>query len=534
VAACALMVVALARPQWGYQWQELRSEGLSVVVVLDVSLSMNAEDVSPNRMERARREIRDLTSMLAGDRVGLVVFAGGAHAQMPLTVDYGTLDRLARQASPSMLRAQGSDLGAAIDKAVELLGTSEGDQAIVVISDGEDQLGLAGQAAQRAADAGIVIYAMGVGTADGAPIPVSGGGFKMDQSGKMVISRLNEAPLVEIAEIGLGAYVHSVAGIGDMRSIYVDEIRGKLDRTEQGLRRDKIWTERYQWFLGLALLGLVLRQLWGAGVVVLRSVGVVVLFGFGMNTAQAQSTDSLDVLLRSQTENPDDLELAERLGHALFEAGRYDESASVLSSVADRSADQSQRARSRFNAGLAEYHGGQLVTASQDWQRVLQDNPDHASALKNASAVEEEIRRRLQEDPPEDNQDNSPGEDDANNQEDQQSEGTQQDQGSEQESGETSPEGDEANEAQQTAESSSDGSYDPKQTQDADNTDLDSNSGIAQESDPNSDPNESDEGVAATPSSEMSEETAARLLDSVDEGTPRVVINPDSRGGPDW
>ncbi|MFT4979747.1 MAG: Ca-activated chloride channel family protein, partial [Myxococcota bacterium] len=301
--AFACFVVALAQPRWGFRWQELRQEGLSLVVVLDVSRSMDVQDVSPSRLERARREVRDLAGMLAGDRVGLVLSAGGAYAQMPLTLDYEVLDALARQASTDTLRAQGSDLGAAIDKAMELLaGDDQGaDRAILIISDGEDQIGGAVAAAERAAAAGVHIYTVGVGTPDGAPIPMAEGGFKNDRGGQVVISRLDEDALRQLAEVGQGAYVRSVAGDSDMKAIYIDQIRGQLTTAEQGVRRDKIWTERHPIFLAAGLLLIIASLLLRPGPLRLHSAVVALALAMISNPARA---DDLSDLLQQQAEDP--------------------------------------------------------------------------------------------------------------------------------------------------------------------------------------------------------------------------------------
>ena len=183
----SLVVIALAQPQLGFRWKELKQEGLSIVVVLDTSLSMYAEDVSPSRMERAHREIMDLSELLQGDRVGLVLFSGGAYTRMPLTLDYNALRSMARKSNPATLRSQGSDLGAAIREAHTVLGAEgKADRAMIIISDGEDQVGDGPVAAQAAIEDGVRVFAMGVGTIDGAPIPLKDGGFKKDKDGNSI------------------------------------------------------------------------------------------------------------------------------------------------------------------------------------------------------------------------------------------------------------------------------------------------------------------------------------------------------------
>ena len=172
VAGIALCLVALAQPRWGYQWRELKQEGLDIAVILDVSRSMDAQDVAPSRMERARRELTDLAGMLRGDRIALVLAAGGAYPRMPLTQDYDAFQKIVHDSDTSTLRAQGTDLGRAIEVASKTLGEQgAADRTILILSDGEDQVGKAQDAAKVAAADGIHIYTLGIGTTEGAPIP---------------------------------------------------------------------------------------------------------------------------------------------------------------------------------------------------------------------------------------------------------------------------------------------------------------------------------------------------------------------------
>lgn len=498
--AVSLILVSLAQPRWGFRWMELKQEGLSVVVVLDTSLSMRAEDVSPNRMERAHREVMDLSELLQGDRVGLVLFSGGAYTRMPLTLDYSALRSMTRKSNTATLRSQGSDLGAAIREAHTVLGPEgKADRAMIIISDGEDQVGQAPIAAKAAIDDGVRIFAMGVGTTDGAPIPLEGGGFKKDEAGDLVLTRLGEDVLQEVAEIGQGAYVRSVAGSADIRAIYGDEIVGKLKRGEQLVRREKIWLERFQWPLGLAwALALLAFAVRGRGLV--AATLLMVLMSSSVATA---ATPSIAELSAQQVANPDDLGLAEELGAALFKAGRFNESEEVLRSIADRSQDSALRARARYNSGLAAYRGGRLTQALEAWQRVLQDHPDNAAAQKNAAAVQAEIQKRLGEEPP-------PQDQDGENQED----------------------GDEQPPTDDTAAPQNDGTREPPEPPGDD-------TGAAP---PPPEPNEPTEasGDTGTPTpppaevGEISEQEAERMFDAVEEGDPRVVIDPGSKGGKDW
>ena len=502
----ALIVAALAQPRWGFRWTELKQEGTHIVVVLDTSLSMDAQDVSPSRMERAHREVLDLADLLQGDRVGLVLFSGGAYTRMPVTHDYGALRNMVRKANTATLKAQGSDLGAAIRMATAVAGAGENsDRAMIIISDGEDQVGNAQAAAEEAVEAGVHIFAIGIGTTDGAPIPLASGGFKKDEAGELVLSRIEEDTLQMVAQIGGGAYVRSVAGSGDIRALYQDEILGKLKREEQISRREKVWLERFQWPLGLAwLLGLAAFAVRGRVAVVL----LVLALGAGSQPAHAQDS-SVEALTKAQTANPDDLSVAERLGGALFKAGQFNQAEAVLGSVADRSKDSDARARARYNASLAAYKAGRLTAALEGWQRVLQDHPEHPGAKKNAGAVQAEIQKRLGEDPPP--QDGDGESEDGDGEQEPPEDG-----------GDTgAPQNDGTREPPPPPEGGDTGAAEPPE---------DSESQPAE-------PAGGDTGSApAEPVEvkEISQSEAERMFDAVQEGDPRVVINPDSKGGNDW
>lgn len=505
-------LVALAQPRWGFRWEELKQEGTSVVVVLDTSLSMDAEDVSPSRMERAHREISDLAGMLQGDRVGLVLFAGGAYMRMPLTTDYTALRNMVRQTSTTSLRSQGSDLGAAIRMATRVVGQGdEADRAMIIISDGEDQNGQAEAAAREAKASGVHIFAVGVGTEDGAPIPLPAGGFKKDADGAMVLSRVEETTLQRVAQIGGGAYVRSVAGSADMSALYQDEILGKLKRAEQLSRREKVWLERFQWPLGLgwclALLAFAVRG---------RTAVSVVLLGVLLTSPTASAGEgSVETLMAEQIADPDDLGISERLGAALFRSGRFNEADRVLRDVADRHKDPQARATARYNAGLSAYKAGRLTQALESWQRVLQDQPDHAAAKKNAAAVQAEIQKRTGEEPPPQDGDGESGDGEGEESQDQPPESGG-DTGAPEHDGTREPSTPDGDTGQPEGE--------PEQS-------PDSEGGEAEEP---QEASQGDTGATPTPVQEITASEAARMFEAVKEGDPRVVIDPGSRGGKDW
>lgn len=391
----ALATIALARPRLGYHWREVHMKGLDLVLVLDVSRSMDAQDVAPSRMERARREILDLLEVARGDRVGLVLAAGGAYARVPLTEDFGALRTILRDSDTNTLKAQGTDLGRAIEVGLEVLGAAgDTDQVLLILSDGEDQLGFAREAAAKAAAQGVRIYAMGIGTEDGAPIPVAGGGFLTDEKGAVVITRLDRATLLDLAREGGGGYADSVAGTDDLDAIYREGIRGGQARTaERQVRREQVWNERFAWPLGLGLLLCALA----AG----RRAPALLLGLLLVAPVARAASPELEALLRQQVERPQDLALAERVGEALYKEGQYNRAYDVLKGVAQRSDDPAQQSRAAANAARSAYRAGRLEEAARTWERLSAQAPEHPTAKRDAEAVRQEIARRLQEAPPE-------------------------------------------------------------------------------------------------------------------------------------
>ena len=172
VSTFVFLMLALTRPQWGYQWEDINQEGVDIIVALDVSRSMLAEDIKPNRLERAKRKISDLLDMLRGDRVGLVAFAGTSFVQCPLTLDYSAARIFLNAIDTDLIPVQGTALGDALRKSVKAFRTEDNkSKAIILITDGEDQTGQALQAAKEAREVGVKVFTIGIGKEIGAPLP---------------------------------------------------------------------------------------------------------------------------------------------------------------------------------------------------------------------------------------------------------------------------------------------------------------------------------------------------------------------------
>ena len=223
VLAILFLILALTRPRRGYEWENIHQRGVDVIVALDVSSSMLAEDIKPNRLERAKRKISDLLDMMEGERCGHVAFAGTSFVQCPLTLDYGAARLFLSAIDTQLIPVQGTALGNAIKTSVKAFRSQEKkSKALILITDGEDQTGKALSAAKLAGDQGVKIYTIGIGGEIGAPIPnhSGAGGFRKNQQGEVILSKLDETTLQQIALETGGSYVRSVTGDIDFNTIY--------------------------------------------------------------------------------------------------------------------------------------------------------------------------------------------------------------------------------------------------------------------------------------------------------------------------
>lgn len=260
--ALASLVVAYANPQMGSKYEKVKRKGIELIVALDVSRSMMAEDVKPNRLERAKQFISKLIEKTPGDKVGLIVFAGNSYLQVPITVDHSATKLLLNTVSPEMVPTQGTDIGGAIHMALRSYeGTEKKHKALVIISDGEDQEDDALTAADDATNQGVVIHTIGIGDPQGAPIPEYKGGvqanFKRDENGNIVLTKLNEQMLQQIALKGNGKYFHMSSGNDEL-----NQLLAQLNGMEKKENEEKIVTDyesQFQYFIIVALFLLTLE-----------------------------------------------------------------------------------------------------------------------------------------------------------------------------------------------------------------------------------------------------------------------------------
>ena len=265
LAAFSCIVIGLANPQIGTRLEEVKQEGVDLFVALDVSLSMKAEDIKPNRLERAKFEIRNLIDRLAGDRLGLIVFAGEAYTQFPLTTDYGAAGLFLDVVDVDVVPIPGTSIGSAISRAVESFNFQEpSTKVLVIITDGEDTEGEAFEAAEEAAKKGVRIYCVGMGSPSGSPIPIYNSSgqqtdFKRDRVGSVVVSKLDEASLEKIAATGKGAYYRATNTQDELNEIY--KSINALQKREFGVKQFTDFEDRFQFFIGAGILLLLVELL---------------------------------------------------------------------------------------------------------------------------------------------------------------------------------------------------------------------------------------------------------------------------------
>lgn len=261
--ALACIIIGLANPQLGTKMKEVKRRGIDIMVALDVSNSMLATDFFPNRLERSKQALNQLIDGLKGDRIGIVVFAGDAYVQLPLSSDYAAAKMFVQAIETGIIERQGTDLAAALDLTLSSFDkSSESERVLIVITDGENHQEDAVQVAKQADELGVSVHAIGMATAQGAPIPVLRQGkvvgYKKDKSGQTVISRLNEAVLQEICKEANGLYVRASSSDNGLR-LLLAEMAG-LEKKEYESQMVSDYEDRFQFFLIPALLLLALEM----------------------------------------------------------------------------------------------------------------------------------------------------------------------------------------------------------------------------------------------------------------------------------
>jgi Ca-activated chloride channel family protein len=388
IAAVGALVVALAGPEWGFRWEQVKREGVDVVVALDASRSMLAVDVKPNRLTRAKLALHDLLGELGGDRIALVAFAGTAFVECPLTVDFGVFAQSLDSVDTTLIPRGGTAIAAAID---ESLGAFEGRQgkyqAIVLITDGEDHAGDVKAAAKRAAARGVKIFTVGIGTPGGDLIPLAGGGFLKDRAGQVVKSRLDEKTLGDIAVATGGVYVRASGPSLGLPELYRDYIATMQPR-ELTSTLERRWKDRYQWPLAVALVLLALEPWVGnrrRRATMALALGLVAAWpttaaawpGTASPARRAASAydagdfeAAADGYNRALTDAPDSVDLHYNLGAAEYRRKEWDKAAAAWTAAGGEAKDEHTIARAAYNLGNVQFQKGEAEAGSEPQKAI--------------------------------------------------------------------------------------------------------------------------------------------------------------------
>lgn len=404
LVAMILLIVALADPQIGTKLETVKREGVDIVFALDVSNSMKAEDFRPNRLENAKRQISLLLQRLQSDRVAIVIFAGNAFLQLPLTTDYSAAQLFLSSIDTDFLSVQGTAIGSAIRLGMKSFVRGEKKhRVILVISDGEDFEEEAIAAAKEAAADGIIVHAIGMGSPQGVPIPIyqngAQTGFKKDEDGNVVITRLNETLLQQIADAGKGRYLRAANRQDELETLFKD-IEG-MEKKQLAARVYTEFEDRFQYplFAALALLLFEFfvserRTRWldrwksllpgaaAAMLIVLVSVSAHAdsersLVRQGNRQYDSKQYTDAEVNYRKALEMNNKLREGQfNLGDALYKQGRFEEAEKQFRLSAESAPDAASRAHAYHNLGNALLKSKKLEDSIQSYKQALKLNPD--------------------------------------------------------------------------------------------------------------------------------------------------------------
>ncbi len=404
--ALGILLLALAGPRWGSRYQEVTRKGVDIMIIVDVSRSMMVEDVKPNRLERARREIVDFLNIVEGDRVGLTIFAGSAFVQCPLTLDYAALEMFLNALQAGIIPVPGTDMGAAIETALTAFDAkTETDKVMLLITDGEDneQQGLA--AAREAARQGVKIFVFGIGEPSGGPVPAGGeqGGFTKDGDGKLVLSKLDEKTLQDLGSVTGGGYVRSTAGDLDLDLLYFEGIKQKTEAQTLKSGKIKVYEERFNIFILAGFLLLLIEDILDDRRRTATAKKFRLLFFFGvcflsslMQPGPLPAAETPDGLYRQgrfdeaqkayaqgDMDHPKDIRYRYNRGCAAFQAGQYKEAEAAFSSVMKRTKDSRLQFKAAYNLGNTAFKQGDYSAAAEYYKQALSAYPQDEDARYN-------------------------------------------------------------------------------------------------------------------------------------------------------
>ena len=474
MVALAFLIFAAARPQFGQSEHTEKRQGIEAIIALDISNSMLAEDVAPNRLDRAKQMLNKLMDNMVNDKVGLVVFAGDAFVQLPITCDYVSAKMFLSSIKPDLIKTQGTAIGQALNTSIRCFGAvsdrdnqpvADVNRAIILITDGENHEDDAVAVAKRAKEMGIQVLVVGIGKPEGSPIPVPGtNNFMKDRQGNVVVSRLNEEMCREIAQAGGGIYVRC-----DNTNTATKAIQKELDKLATQEIETQVFTDYNEQFQGFALIALLLLvidffifnrknkmltklDIFGTSrprdlVVTMLLLCSVSAFGQreagdvrrGNSEYKKQDYTAAEVDYRRALEtNKDSYEAHYNLGDALFKQDKYADAQAEFETAAkmlDKKSDKERYAKVMHNIGNCNFAQQQYDKAVAAYQESLRANPKDNDTRYNLVKAMEMLQQQRQQQQPQQqqNQDQNQDKQDQQQQQQQQQQEEQQDQQQEQE-----------------------------------------------------------------------------------------------------
>jgi Ca-activated chloride channel family protein len=446
-AALALLVLMLARPQMGTKISQEKRVGIETIIAMDISNSMRAEDIVPSRLDRSKMMIENLVDHFTNDKIGLIVFAGDAFVQLPITSDYVSAKMFLSSIDPSMIATQGTDIARAIDMATHSFTQDEGiGKAIIVITDGEDHEGGAIEAAKAAKEKDMRVYVLGVGSSKGAPIPIPGtNDFMTDNTGNTVMSTLNEQMCKEVAQAGGGAYIHV-----ENNSAAQEQLDHELEKLAKKETTATLYSEFDEQFQAFALLALILliveicifdrRNPLLKNISFFKRTAVLLVLLTATQAASAQISDrqyirqgnkqfhagdypAAEVSYRKAMEkNPKNPQAAFNLGNALMAQKKDSAAVEQFQSAANLETNPLRKAQSFHNIGVVCQTHKMYGEAIEAYKNALRLNPNDDETRYNLVLCQHQKKKQDQ------NQQQNQGNDDKNKDQDKKKDQQQPDQ----------------------------------------------------------------------------------------------------------
>ena len=418
--ALTMFITTIVSPRWGYDWKEIESKGTNIFIAIDVSKSMLADDINPSRLFRAKLELEKLVNQLDGDRLGLIIFAGKSFLQSPLTHDYQMIKNWIKEINVDSVPIAGTSIKSAIDMAIKGFSpVKTGAKILIVISDGEEQDESTKKKAEEAKELGIRIVSIGIGSNQGAPIKYQGELIK-DKEGNIVVSKLNDKLLKEIAEITDGKYIRSRTGNFHLEQLYRSFIRNENESVKLKSGKVQRWHESFQIFLGLAFIFLLIELLSNFNFKNFFSIFLLFSLIFNshpahafINTIQGNSElkksnfeKAKDNYIKDLVKNPNNPRLNYHLGICLYKENDFKAAQnSFEQSIKNNSQDNFLKEKSFYNLGNSFFKQKDYKSAINAYKSSLAIDPKDLNAQFNLKLAEKLLEEEQKEDKEKDTQD---------------------------------------------------------------------------------------------------------------------------------